>query len=158
MSGAKLIGLVLVFMLGVGGLAALALGAMSLLGVGGGSEDDRRPVLREAGGTLEPGSDGLELLKALGGASCTAKEEDGERWVFRIRPDRAADGRPDCLANPGDLVVWLKERKIVAFEPVHGESERVQDAEGFKHYQRRYGRNPVEEKAPIDQVVQFVAE
>ncbi|MDF1564074.1 MAG: hypothetical protein P1V51_13580 [Deltaproteobacteria bacterium] len=159
MGGGKIIGMAVFFTLAVAGLAGAALAIMSFMDVGGSAGDDKRPVLRMAGDNLRPGSDGLNLLRVLGGADCSAKEEEVERWVFRVRPDeKPASAGGACEAAPGDLVVWVKDRKVAAFEPVHGESEVVKDEAGFQQYQRRYARAPVEEPGLLEQTVQVVGE
>ena len=140
------------YLIRIGGFLAL----VTFTGLGGfalfsssNSEDETRPVLEHAGPSLALGVDGVDLLKKLGGTSCTSKEAPPEaspgaspkvfteRWVFHVRGNGGGE-TDDCIAEPGDLTVWVEGRIIVAFEPVHGDGEIVQDEEGFQRYQRRY--------------------
>ncbi len=132
------------YLLRIGGFLALitfsGLGGFALLDLGS-DEDELRNVLQSAGPALAIGSDGVELLKVMGGASCTARESQpdlgSERWVFRVRQSESAESEA-CLPAPGDLVVWVEGRNISAFRPVHGDGEVVRDVAGFQRYQRRY--------------------
>jgi len=96
-------------------LVIFSLGGSAILDLGGDDRPVRRPVLELAGPTLALGADGVELLKRLGGSSCSAADGSQERWVFRVRLDveETADG--SCVADEGDLVVWVTGRRITAF-------------------------------------------
>jgi hypothetical protein len=101
------------------------------------AEAARPPPIHRVASVIEPGLPAIQLLQRAGTPACRERSGDEERWIFT-----RSGAVPDvCAPAEGDLVVIVREERVVQFTPEHGRSQEVTGPADMAAFQRRYG-NP----------------